>query len=289
MIFKKTPRFRFIGKAQVLHTADLIDISTEGLRARYIAPDKWSSPFDHITITNADNSVIADDIYCKIISDFQITYSNDGRTRQGLRGQVYRVDQPAADNVGTLYQGKHCQGRKSRPSGTSSLIEKIISSGYTGPEKAALDAALKYGVPHAGWIHYIRSEERDKLLDTYNLKVIPALDPRAAIRQNITHANGTLILAAGKVNKESDYARYLTLKRGLQLLGIDPQQYSHIEAGSLIAAWVEMNRVSRVYITGSDDAALGCTYHPSRKIIDAAVTLSLAKPAFAPPTAGERR
>ena len=163
------------------------------------------------------------------------------------------------------------------------MIEKIISGGYTGPERAALDAALKYGVPHAGWIHYIRSEERDKLLDTYNLKVIPALDPRAAIRQNITHANGTLILAAGKVNKDSDYARYLTLKRGLQLLGIDPQQYSHIEAGSLIAAWVEMNRVSRVYITGSDDAALGCTYYPSRKIIDAAVTLSLAKPAFVHP------
>jgi len=78
VIFKKTPRFRFIGKTQVLHTADLIDISTEGLRARYTAPDKWSSPFDHITITNVDNSVIVDDIYCKIISDFQATYSNTG-------------------------------------------------------------------------------------------------------------------------------------------------------------------------------------------------------------------
>lgn len=82
VIFKKSPRFRFIGKIQVLHTADLIDISTEGLRARYTAPDKWSSPFDHITITNADNSVIVDDIYCKIISDFQVTFSNaDGRAR----------------------------------------------------------------------------------------------------------------------------------------------------------------------------------------------------------------
>ncbi len=78
VIFKKSPRFRFIGKTQVLHTADLIDVSTEGLRARYTASDKWSSPFDHITITNADNSVIVDDIYCKIISDFQVTYSNTG-------------------------------------------------------------------------------------------------------------------------------------------------------------------------------------------------------------------
>ena len=82
VIFKKTPRFRFIGKPRVLHTADLIDISTEGLRARYLAPDKWSSPFDHITITDADNNVIVDDLYCKIISDFQTTYSNtSGRAR----------------------------------------------------------------------------------------------------------------------------------------------------------------------------------------------------------------
>ena len=162
------------------------------------------------------------------------------------------------------------------------MIEKIISSGHTGPERAALDAALKYGVPHAGWTHYIRSDEREKLLDTYNLKVIPALDPRAAIRQNVSHASGTLILAPGKLKGDSDYARHLTLKRGRQLLGIDLRQYSHIEAASLIAGWVEMHRVSRVYITGSDNQAFGDAYLPARKIFDAAVTLSLAKPALAP-------
>jgi len=79
VIFKKTPRFRFIGKSQILHTAALIDISTEGLRARYTAPDKWSSPFDHIAIADADNKVIVDDIYCKIISDVQVNYSAGGR------------------------------------------------------------------------------------------------------------------------------------------------------------------------------------------------------------------
>ena len=79
VIFKKTPRFRFIGKPQILHTAALIDISTEGLRARYTAPDKWFSPFDHIAITDADNRVVVDDIYCKIISDVQVNYTSDGK------------------------------------------------------------------------------------------------------------------------------------------------------------------------------------------------------------------
>ena len=163
------------------------------------------------------------------------------------------------------------------------MIEKIISGGHCGPERAALDAALRYGIPHAGWIHYIRTQERDKIRDNYNLKVIPALDPRAAIRQNVAHADGTLILAPAKLKGDSDYARHLTLKRGLQLLGIDLRQYSHIEAASLIAGWIEMHRVSRVYVTGSDDQAFGSSYRPARKIMEAAVTLSIAKPAFSPP------
>ena len=75
--FKKTPRFRFIGKSQILHSAALIDISSEGLRARYTASDKWSSPFDHIAIIDTDNQVIVDDIYCKIISDFEVDYTPD--------------------------------------------------------------------------------------------------------------------------------------------------------------------------------------------------------------------
>ena len=78
VVFKKSPRFRF-GKSRVLHTAELMDISTEGLRARYIAEDKWSSPFDHISITAADNKVTIHDIYCKIMSDFQVNYTNTGK------------------------------------------------------------------------------------------------------------------------------------------------------------------------------------------------------------------
>ena len=32
------------------------------------------------------------------------------------------------------------------------MIEKIISGGQTGTDQAALDAAIKLGIPHGGWI-----------------------------------------------------------------------------------------------------------------------------------------
>ena len=32
------------------------------------------------------------------------------------------------------------------------MLEKIISGGQTGADQAALDAAIKLGIPHGGWI-----------------------------------------------------------------------------------------------------------------------------------------
>ena len=62
------------------------------------------------------------------------------------------------------------------------MIEKIISGGNPGVERAALDAATKYNIPHTGWIHHLRAEERDELTARYHLSIIPALDPKAAIK-----------------------------------------------------------------------------------------------------------
>jgi len=32
------------------------------------------------------------------------------------------------------------------------MIKKIISGGQTGADRAALDVAIKLGIPHGGWI-----------------------------------------------------------------------------------------------------------------------------------------
>ena len=32
------------------------------------------------------------------------------------------------------------------------MIKKIISGGQTGADRAALDVAIKLGIPHVGWV-----------------------------------------------------------------------------------------------------------------------------------------
>ena len=45
------------------------------------------------------------------------------------------------------------------------MIEKIISGGQTGTDQAALDAAIKLGIPHGGWIW-------ERLKETHKLRVV---------------------------------------------------------------------------------------------------------------------
>ena len=50
------------------------------------------------------------------------------------------------------------------------MIQKIISGGQTGVDRAALDAAIKLTIPHGGWIPQGRLTENGPLPLEYQLK-----------------------------------------------------------------------------------------------------------------------
>ena len=50
------------------------------------------------------------------------------------------------------------------------MIEKIISGGQTGADRAALDVAIKLGIPHGGWIPKGRKTEDGTLPQKYKLQ-----------------------------------------------------------------------------------------------------------------------
>jgi len=49
------------------------------------------------------------------------------------------------------------------------MIKKIISGGRTGADRAALDVAIKFNIPHGGWIPKGRIAEDGPLPDKYQL------------------------------------------------------------------------------------------------------------------------
>jgi len=53
------------------------------------------------------------------------------------------------------------------------FVEKIISGGQTGADRAALDIAIEFSVPHGGWVPKGRKAEDGTAPDKYNLREMP--------------------------------------------------------------------------------------------------------------------
>jgi len=67
------------------------------------------------------------------------------------------------------------------------MIEKIISGGQTGADQAALDAAIKLGIPHGEWIPEGRIREDSPLSAKYKLQ---GMDTNSTLRYHRRYGYG---------------------------------------------------------------------------------------------------
>ena len=130
------------------------------------------------------------------------------------------------------------------------MIKKIITGGQTGADRAALDVALKFGIPHGGWIPKGRKTEKGPLPEKYLMQEMPTESYEARTEQNVLDSDGTLIIARGKLTGGTDYTRQMTLKHKKQLLGIDLNLISHFDGASLAASWIKLHRVQVLNVAG---------------------------------------
>ena len=130
------------------------------------------------------------------------------------------------------------------------MIEKIISGGQTGADRAALDVAIKLDIPHGGWIPKGRIAEDGTLPQKYKLQELPTDSYPARTEQNVIDSDGTLIISRGKLSGGSDYTRKMTLRHHKQLLHLDLSNYEPFDAASLIASWIRMQNIQILNVAG---------------------------------------
>ncbi len=79
------------------------------------------------------------------------------------------------------------------------LVERIISGGQTGVDRAALDVAMALGVPCGGWCPRGRTAEDGPIDPRYPLRETPSDDYAQRTEWNVRDSDGTLILTRGRV------------------------------------------------------------------------------------------
>jgi predicted Rossmann fold nucleotide-binding protein DprA/Smf involved in DNA uptake len=131
------------------------------------------------------------------------------------------------------------------------MLKKIISGGQTGVDRAALDAAIRMGISHGGWIPKGRLTEDGPLSEIYHLVEMETDSYPERTEKNVVISDGTLIISRGPLSGGTDYTRKMVLKHGKQMLHIDPALHSNLlDAASLVSSWIEMQKIEILNVAG---------------------------------------
>lgn len=111
------------------------------------------------------------------------------------------------------------------------MVEKIVSDGQTGVDRAALDVGLALGLAVGGWCPRGRRAEDGPIPDRYPLVETPERNYQVRTRRSIEDADGTLILNLGKLEGGTALAAAHARKVGKPCLivaleeGIEPAPF----------------------------------------------------------------
>ena len=75
------------------------------------------------------------------------------------------------------------------------MLQKIISGGQTGADRAALDFAIARGIPHGGWCPRGRLAEDGTIPALYQLSETPGPDHAQRTEWNVRDSDGTVIFS----------------------------------------------------------------------------------------------
>jgi hypothetical protein len=101
------------------------------------------------------------------------------------------------------------------------MLEKIISGGQSGADRAALDVALERGVPCGGWCPKGRRAEDGPIADRYPLTETPSRRYRVRTEWNVRDSDATLILATAELTGGTKLTQILAEQFGKPCFRVD--------------------------------------------------------------------
>lgn len=145
-------------------------------------------------------------------------------------------------------------------------LEKVISGGQTGVDRAALDAAQAHGLSVGGWCPHGRRAEDGRVPERYPLAETPtdAYEERTA--WNVRDSDGTLIITDGTLGGGTALTREEARTQGRPVL--------HVRTGDpapipMIRAWAEEHDLRTLNVAGPRASESTGIYDRARAILDA--------------------
>jgi hypothetical protein len=127
------------------------------------------------------------------------------------------------------------------------VLEKLMSGGQTGVDRAALDVARELGIAAAGWCPQGRRAEDGRLQDCYPLKETPAAEYAQRTEWNIRDSDGTLVLTRGRPSEGTAFTIEVATRLGKPCLVLDVAENPD---ASQVATWSHTHQVRVLNVAG---------------------------------------
>ena len=149
-----------------------------------------------------------------------------------------------------------------------STVARIVSGGQAGADRAALDCALRVGIPHGGWCPKERRAEDGVIPQRYALQETETENYEERTHFNVRDSDGTLILNIG----ELDGGSLLTARCCEQLskphLVIQLDRDDDAEALENVARWLTANSIRVLNVAGPRESKRPGIYGAASEFLD---------------------
>lgn len=143
------------------------------------------------------------------------------------------------------------------------MVERIISGGQTGVDRAALDFALERNIPYGGWCPKGRKAEDGIVPSFYPLEETPLGDYAQRTEWNVRDSDGTLIILHDQVEGGTKLAIQFcsTYNKPCFIFACRGTQLESVKA------WFKENEIRCLNIGGPRESECPGIYLQSRRIL----------------------
>ena len=144
------------------------------------------------------------------------------------------------------------------------LLEKIISGGQSGVDRAALDAAVNVGLKFGGYCPKNFDAEDGKIDSKYQLTETKSHRNEFRTIKNIKESDGTLIIYQSHPEKDGTLLTInMAKKMNKPYLEIQPNNKNY----SKVHDWIRFNQIKTLNIAGSRESNCPGIYNATKKML----------------------
>lgn len=134
-----------------------------------------------------------------------------------------------------------------RPTGRIAVIEKVVSGGQTGVDRAGLDAAMEAGIPVGGYCPKGRLAEDGTVPECYPLVELSSDRYASRTERNVVESDGTLVLNVGALSDGTKATVDFAVAHGRPYLIV---QLDETPGPELSRSWLEEQAIAVLNVAG---------------------------------------